>query len=735
MALDCPFAHSPNGLNIRHGLVEHLEGTARRASEFGASFGRAEECRLAGLWHDIGKADPEFQGYLDACASGPPPTGKVDHKTAGALFAARSGMAHLGIIILGHHGGMCNRGDALNTLKGAAENPTPGVNHALSWAAARLTTAPTAAPPREENAAERDVLYRLMFSAVVDADFLDTEAHFDAERSAGRQPSEAISSMAELRAMEQTAHERFLMDRQTSSRIDGIRAEIRSAALTAAAAEPGLFRLTVPTGGGKTRAALAFALAHAAIHDLNRVVAALPFVTITDQTAEVYREVLAAAGRTAVLEHHSGIDLEAETNRDPAVRVWRRLAAENWDAPVVVTTTVRLFESLFSNRPSALRKAHRLARSVVILDEAQAIRLAVLGVTTDLLGALSRRAKCTIVLCTATQPALEAVTEGLGHIHEIVPQHQEHFESLRRVTFDVRAIHEKWSWPTVAAHMRTERQSMTIVNRRRDALALLDELGPEALHLSTLLCGAHRRKVLTDVRNRLASDGACQLVATQVVEAGVDLDFPLVLRALAPFDSIVQAAGRCNREGRVPPGRCIVFEPEANDCFGDYAVGRDELRGMLQAGAVDFGSPTQCRDYFELRYGSGSLLPQRIDPDGLRKKVEELRFQSVSDAYRLIPDATLPLVVLYPDEATKIQALINEVVAALQPGEARRILRKLEPYTVSVYENQLATARRRGWVEARGPLTVWTAAYDARCGIAALLAEPGQEGVGSIAST
>src|SRR5579884_296544 len=429
----CAFAHSRNASGRRHSLVDHLVATAKQAGEFGAPFGAAADCYAAGLWHDIGKVDPAFQDYLAACEQGRPHA-RVDHKTAGALLAAGSPTtAHLAQIILGHHGGMPDRGRAGALLAEHAQDRQ--MREAAGWGATALPKPPVPGGLGGARGAALDVRLRLIFSAVVDADFLDTEAHFDVARHHARQLAgrEGIDHLADR---ELDAHARFLAGRRWRGPVDAVRADVRDAALRASGDPPGLFRLTVPTGGGKTRTALAFALNHAVRHGLRRVVTAVPFITVTDQTAQVYRDVL---GRSSVLEHHSGIDVERHVG-DARERLWRRLAAENWDAPVVVTTTVQLFESLFSNRPSALRKAHRLARSVVILDEAQVLRLAVLGVTIDMLAALTRVAGSTIVLCTATQPAIEQIAElADGAVREIVPDYEKHFAALRRVSFAVPA--------------------------------------------------------------------------------------------------------------------------------------------------------------------------------------------------------------------------------------------------------------------------------------------------------
>ncbi len=708
----CAYAHSSNGRR-RHGLVEHLEGTARLAEEFGRWFGQPQACRAAGLWHDVGKVSAEFQRYLAACETPVHPPHGPDHKAAGAVVVAgRRDTAPVAPLILGHHGGIPDFGEAQPLL--AAARLRRDVVEAQAWATSVFSPiAPLPALPG--STPERDILLRLIFSSLVDADFLDTEEHFDAARAAVRTTGHASSSLNELQRVEESAHAVFLAAHRSSSRIDAIRADIRDRALEAALLPPGLFRLTVPTGGGKTRTGLAFALRHAVAHGLRRVVVAIPFLTITDQTASVYRGIV---GARAVLEHHSAVD-QRRAEAGPQARLYARLAAENWDGPVIVTTTVQLFESLFSNRPSALRKGHRLARSVIILDEAQALPLRVLGVTMDALAALARCAGATIVFSTATQPALEHVGASLpGELREIVPTFEEHFTALRRVSFSVPAREkEAWSWDQVATAARGAAQSLVIVNRRRHAVTLPGLIGPDTHHLSTLLCGAHRRDVLRTVRRALAEGEPCRLVATQVVEAGVDIDFPLVLRALAPLDSIIQAAGRCNREGRRETGRCIVFRIDERDTDGDYRTGADIVSGMLAQGDLDFNDPATCAAYFRQLYGQGSLLRSRVDPRGLRKLVAECRFRTLAETYHLIEDITRPVVVLYPPVYRRIERLLAAMERALDPASSRRLTRLLQPYVVSLRPRDIEHGRLLGLIRERAGLQVWTGPYDMRVGV------------------
>ena len=569
-------AHTPNPSGEWQGLEAHLEGVAEAAARFAEPFGASALAHRAGLLHDVGKYSDEFQAYLRECdrarrAGSAPPRKGIDHKSAGARLARedrRGGAGDLlAYALFGHHGGLPARAELQQALRAAVNQRS---DRAIARALARMP-ALAAAPPEARAVpalsgavtdTDVELFVRLLFSCLVDADFLDTEAHFrNVERAAP--PSQIGLAKMRDRLMED---QQRLQAGAADSIVNRARRDIFAACLAAAQRAPGVFRLTAPTGGGKTRASLAFALEHATRHGLQRVIYAIPYTSIIDQTVGVFRQIL--GDDAPLLEHHSAIP-EPPDGEDAALEAerWRRLASENWDAPLVVTTTVQLFESLFARSPARCRKVHQLARSVLVLDEAQTLPLPLLAPILNVLKALAAHYGMTIVLCTATQPALEVDSpylSGFSGVVDIVERPERHFQALRRVKYEVRE--EPLNWDQVAAELRDSEQCLAVVNTRKDALALLAALDdPEALHLSTLLCGAHRRVALEEVRRRLAAGEGCRLVSTQVIEAGVDVDFPLVLRAIGPFDRIIQAAGRCNREGKLAAGRVVVFFPEARE--------------------------------------------------------------------------------------------------------------------------------------------------------------------------
>lgn len=709
------YAHSRNRAGNRHDLVEHLRAVSRLAAELAEPLGAAESARLIGLWHDLGKFSPAFQSYLLACEADPEGGRRgPDHKAAGAQMAAR----HLGPVALaiqGHHGGLC----ALATLQAwLRERDGDAVSDALARARRALPDLEPSGrvplPPhvdRSRSAAE--LFLRLLFSALVDADYLDTEAHFTAARSAqrgGHLPMQTLWERYQRSQANLLAATGQVADARRE--VYDVRREVYEACLTSAERPPGIFRLTVPTGGGKTRSGMGFALRHAVHHGLQRVVVAVPFVSITEQTADVYREIFTRAddAEPAVLEHHSGARDDDESGDARPSRVWARLAAENWDAPIVVTTTVQLLESLFANGTARCRKLHRLARSVVILDEAQTLPSHLLKPILDALSQLAAHYGTTIVISTATQPAFEAIPEFSAVAStEIVPQHTRHFRRLERVTYEWRTD-PALGWSEIADILRPEPQALAVLNTKGDAVALLDALGdPDALHLSTALCGAHRRDVIRLVRERLAAGVPCRLISTQVVEAGVDLDFPFALRALGPLDAIIQTAGRCNREGRAERGRVVIVRPiEGALPPGSYTTATGVTRALLGRGPIDTDDPATARAYFQQVFQS---VP--TDRDGIQNLRASLDYPEVARRFRMIDEDTESVVVPYgsADERRRQADLIDQLRTGAP--DARRVLRRLQPYLVAVRAREAERERQRGRIAPIMPgLGEWRGPYD-----------------------
>ena len=719
------YAHSENVVGERQPLVEHLRNVGRLAGDLASPFGGDSLASLAGLWHDVGKADPEWQRLLAQCEKGERKRVGLDHKCAGALLAEEAGGAAwaVGLLIQAHHGG-------LQSLRGGFEpwleqhrrfdGPRRAVN-ALRAEIQDLTyQSVPSIPDFVQSRRDADLFLRMTYSALVDADSLDTETH---QLSGAPSMRGSVATLAELWSRYEKCQMKPALPESTVNRV---RQEVHEACLQAASRPRGVFRLTVPTGGGKTRSAMVFALRHGMTHGLRRVVVAVPFTTITQQTARVYRDIFEEGySDTApvVLEHHMGATDGAgrasgdEDNFAPDA-VWQRLAAENWDAPIVVTTTVQLFESLFSNRRSKTRKLHNLAGSVVILDEAQALPAGLLAPILDALRQLTLNYGASVVLSTATQPAFQLIPEfSEVTADEIVPDHARHFELLRRVEYEFRTDAPN-AWSDVADWMRREHNALAVVNTKRHATELLDALDDvDALHLSTRLCGAHRRVVLEEVGRRLREGEACRLVSTQVVEAGVDLDFASVFRAEAPLDAIIQAAGRCNREGTRERGWVVVFKPPDDASPpGVYRTGRDIARVVRQYPGFDPNDPQAVHQYFRFLFGSS------VDPDQhrIQRSRDQLDFSAVANKFRMIPEEACDVIVPYPESAVlDVERLLEQLRTRERPP--REVLRRLQPHTVSLFRGEYDRLRKIGLVEEIDSIPgmgLWHGGYDHVRGIA-----------------
>jgi CRISPR-associated endonuclease/helicase Cas3 len=728
-------AHTPGpGSDEWHMLLDHIFAVAEMARDFAQPFDGDALAYLVGLWHDVGKANPDFQDYLRRCHADPNYKGRgPDHKAAGAILAQRF-FPPLALLVQGHHGGLSNKIDLpawLNekkklTVSGTA---TPAIDAAI---AALLPLLPQIEPADKPHVPvyicdqlSAEFFLRMLFSALVDADFLDTEAHRNPQKAAQRSSTVPLATLLE----------RFERDQARLIGGAGSVNEARDAmyehCLKAAAHKPGLFRLAMPTGGGKTRAGMGFALHHAVRYNKRRVIVVVPYISITEQTAQEYRAIFHDDDDTQpiVLEHHSGADAARNEADDylPS-SIWSRLAAENWDAPIVVTTTVQLFESMFGSRTGVCRKLHRLADSVIILDESQSLPTDLLTPILDGLRELCTNYGATVVLSTATQPAFDSVKVFKDlPAYDIVPDAARYFTALSRVRYEWRT-QQPTPWSAVAEMLRAEPQALAVVNTKGDALTLLDTLGddPAVLHLSTLLCGAHRRAVIAKIKQRLKNGEPCRLVSTQVIEAGVDIDFPLVLRAMGPLDRIIQAAGRCNREGKLSEkGIVIVFESEEGQMPpGVYRASTQITSSLINAGPLDLDDQGAVSAYFRRLYDTFKDPHGHLDKKGIQAQRQDWNFIEVAQRMRLIEEDTEDVIVPYGDARAqaKVRATINEL--RRQEGSARSALRQLQPYLVSVHAKTAEQYRRQGWIEPVLPesklsIGIWHGLYDKTRGLIA----------------
>ena len=708
------YAHSENADGEFHSLAEHLESVASLARKFCESYcgggDSADIAFYAGLWHDVGKFNSEFQAYL----RGELPKGP-DHKAAGVKLAVQKCLP-VGLIVQGHHGGL----QAIRHLPGwlREKDSDPATEKALERArriVQGLDSDKSLTIPKSVRSSElkSELWVRMVFSALVDADYLDTERHFEPVKSESRRTKSDIPSLwrrFQVGYESQTAG--------ATGTVNDFRAKVYTACQEGAKKARGIFKLSAPTGSGKTMAGLGFALRHATEHSMQRVIVAVPFVSITEQTASTYRSLLKCDTSEAdrvVLEHHSMFDEQEQVESQS--ESWNKLASENWDAPIVVTTTVQLFNSLFSNKPRNTRKLHNLANSVIILDEVQTLPSKLLEPILDALKSLVEDYNSTVVLSTATQPALNAIrTFKDVNAIDLVPSSIVQSPVWRRVNYRWK-IDTPWLWDQAANEMREYRQSLAIVNTKAAALSLLAALyDQDALHLSTLLCGKHRLDIINEVRRRLDNGEDCRVVSTQVVEAGVDFDFPFVMRALGPLDSIVQASGRCNRSGNSECGEVVIFQPaeDAGLPPGQYKTATDLTRIKFNAGSLDLHSYQAIEDYFSELFAIADL-----DAAKVQEARRDFDYPEVCKRFRMIEDDSVSAVITsYGDAADK--DMLSEQIEMLRSriGNPRRSLRKIQPWTVPIYERQLPQFLQDGLLAEIMPgIYEWYGNYNEKTGI------------------
>jgi CRISPR-associated endonuclease/helicase Cas3 len=692
------YAHStatPDGSNWQP-LRDHLKQTALRAKMLGSKFGAAKAAALAGWLHDLGKYSEAYQAYI--AGRGP---GGVDHSTAGAqqvlklgLKGADQGMAELiAYAIAGHHAGLPDMSGESSGLVDRLKKPVPPIDpiwqSEIETDLAGLFPADLK-PALKNRGFQIAFLGRMIFSCLVDADFLDTEAFYAAVD--GRQIDRIWPALSdEIARMIACLDAHMAEKRRTSadSPLNRLRGEIMRHVRQKAALPRGVFTLNVPTGGGKTLASLAFALDHAKHWNMDRIVYAIPFTSIIEQTASIFHDIL---GEDVLLEHHSSIEQgtagKEERFRDRPPDAKLRLAMENWQAPLVVTTNVQLFESLFANRASRCRKLHNLANAVIILDEAQTIPLHVLRPCVAALDELARNYGCTVVLCTATQPALqEPQFPGgfeVGAERELAPDPARLHRELKRTTERLAGV---MTDDELVAELSTVDRALTIVNSRRHALTLYQAAKSAGLdgliHLTTRQTASDRRSILHDVRERLKNQQPCRVIATSLVEAGVDVDFPRVWRAEAGLDQLTQAAGRCNREGRRPVEDSVVtiFKPaEARPPAEIKGLIGDMLR-ILGEHRNDLFSPQTIEAYFREVYWRKSEAG--LDKYAVMKKFiigsrTDFAYRGVAEEFRLIESGMAPVIVAIDEEP---QAILRALRGGMPPGLAAR---QLQSYIVQV---------------------------------------------------
>ncbi len=661
-----------------HLLHAHLHKSAQKAKVFANIFGAGEWAYQAGQWHDLGKYSQAFQEKLLQN-----PEKRVDHSTAGAQYAIDSLSKSAGLIlawlIAGHHAGLADWSSADAGQASLEARLKKTIEPWKEYADEEILNPDIQLYPPAKKPTDHSLWVRMLFSSLVDADFLDTEAFFDRSRADLRGAYPTIPSLLEQFGKYMKA----LQEKPLQTPLNRLRKEILDRCIKAAKDPGGIYTLTVPTGGGKTLSSMAYALHHAMHHNKRRIIYVIPYTSIIEQNADVYRQIFG----DAVIEHHSQFALDDE-ERPELARA--KLAAENWDAPIIVTTTVQFFESLFAAKPSRCRKLHNIADSVVIIDEVQTLPIPYLQAIMDKINALRNDYDTTFLLCSATQPAFESFHlpessfHGIETAKEIIQSPEELAIKLRRTQIVWEHENPK-SYETLAQEViQTGQSALIVVNTRDRARKLfetLQALEAPCLHLSANMCGEHRSKAIEQIRQKLQTNEPVVVVSTNLIEAGVDLDFPLLWREIAGLDSIAQAAGRCNREGRLPHlGTVTVFTflDESHPRYLRNAI--DVLIEIFPEIQADPLSPEAFKRYFSALFKkTGNRLDQKgiaayeIDYQG------RWRFATVAERFRMIDDGYSQSVIVPYD------AKAEELIAKLDiENISRSVLRKLQRYSINL---------------------------------------------------
>ena len=707
-------------------LSEHAEAVAELASGFAAEFNNADWAAAAAMWHDLGKADPSWQNYIRGKGSR-----TVNHAEAGAQYAYCNMQTKkplektISYLIAGHHAGLPDwyegSGKSLKSI--LANNDydeiikIPEIKDICDFKlpSSMLFGLNKPSPDLFEHL---HLWVRILYSCLVDADFLDTERFMTPDTFKLRGKFVDLTELKkrfDVYMNEKTAHTQ-------ASRLNEIRVGVLASCRKKARCKPGFFSLNVPTGGGKTLSSMAFALEHALAHNRRRIIVAIPYTSIIEQTAKVYKygtDVDALIeeykkqdkylfGEENVLEHHSNFDFDKKNEADILQR--QKLATENWDAPVIVTTNVQLFESLFNAHSAHCRKLHNIVNSIIILDEVQMLPPDYLKSILSVLRGLVEYFGVTVVLCTATQPAFEGTIgsdtarfDGIPRdlITPIIDNPAELTKELKRIKINTDYVREKIpDWKSLADKLCDFEQVLCIVSTRKDCRDLHALMPVGTIHLSALMCPEERSEIISDIKNKLQNGDTVRVISTQLVECGVDMDFPVVFRALAGMDSIAQAAGRCNREGNIKDlGVVYVFSPPSRIPSGLLRKGADATKSILEK--YDYKielTPELYKEYFKLYFGSVNDFDKPDFESAMKKesKHENFQFRTLSDAYHLIDSSYQGSVIIrYTSQKTgkSNAAFIDKLIA---DGPDRTVMRKLGRYSVNLPLKEITQLLQKG---------------------------------------
>ena len=717
---------NPDGLFAEpHLLKEHLHNSARIASKFADEFGNNDWAELAGLLHDLGKYHPDWQkyirretGYFDEEAHIEGHGNRPNHSQAGATLVFEklnnNKVAKIFAYIIGcHHTGLkdwtadlenrffkdrkliiddLEKIKLIDEAKQFLDKPIPA------------STPVVFKNQSDKNLKEQIHLWiRMLFSCLVDADFLDTESYMQNEEKV-RGNYLSIEKLKER-------FDKYMSEKKSDSELNRKRNEILNQCRQKAKLEPGFFSLTVPTGGGKTLSSMAFALEHAIEHNKKRIIVAIPYTSIIEQTAKVYKygtdtdeeiKRLKAEGKflfgdDQVLEHHSNLDPEQESSKN-------RLAAENWDAPIIVTTNVQLFESLFGNKTSVCRKLHNIANSVIILDEAQMIPHEYFKPIISVLKGLVKYFGVTVVLMSATQPALIGkigsapnIIDGLENVTEIIDDPDSLAKDFKRVEFIIpKDLNSPKSWDQIADELKQYEQVLCIVNTRNDCRELHKLMPDGTIQLSGFMCGEERSEIISDIKSKLKNRKPIKVISTQLVEAGVDIDFPVVYRAITGLDSIAQAAGRCNRENKLKDGgKVFVFIPPKFSPQGFLRKSEDAGKAILRNHINEEFTPSLYSEYFRYLYSNiNSFGKEEFESCLVNSATDfEFKFGTYAEKFNMIDDRKqMSIIVRYKNS----EILIDQLRYV---GASKDLLRKLQRFIVNVPKNLFHKIREANYIE------------------------------------
>jgi CRISPR-associated endonuclease/helicase Cas3 len=712
-------AHTENANGVPHLLRDHLQTVGDLARHFAGKGNPAlrDVAYWAGLLHDLGKYRSEFQDYLLKKRES---STETHHAVYGAALALLRESYGLAFAIAGHHAGLHDHGELENLLLGSKYQAERRLPSLLARFERELSKVPEriADPDFIGNSPHSVEFYiRMVFSLLIDADRIDTEAHCTGFcRLPPRLDAPALL-------------ERLIAEKNRKSsegELNVLRNHIFQACLDRANEAPGFFSLTVPTGGGKTLSGMAFALAHAARHQLRRIIVVIPYLSIIEQNTAQYRQILDPDNQGVVIEHHSAVHAPEDRDEARPLSPFERhpadYAVENWDAPIIVTTSVQFIETLFASRTSRCRKLHNIARSVVIFDEVQTLPSHLLAPLLNVFRELHGHYGTSFVFSTATQPAFRrrplSLAEGFGpdEIKPIIGDEEARtiFRRLNRVVFKpFPRPDQTLAWDELAGAIAERDQALCVVNVRRHAFELWEKLRGKlpadrhasVFHLSSAMCAQHRFDKLWAIRARLRHKLPCRLISTQLIEAGVDVDFPIVWRALAPLDSIVQAAGRCNRENRLTDesgkpklGEVIVFIPEKHSLpSGIYKTATGLTATLLEG--METGALTMDPALFE-RYFDQLYQLTSTDRE-IQNERELLHFRKVAGLARVIEDDTHAVIVPYGRAIEIVQEIKNRPQAKGQPRINRDDMRRLQRYMVNLHSHDYL---RLTQLKALGPL-------------------------------